>query len=115
MEDIKTIVYKRINYIDLDILCDAVDKFKVYGVNFYNKKGQFDYDKFRKGCIKTSKKLFENDKPINGIRYQFCDFMSVVQTIVGIRNMCEFMSENTKTDDILEEIRELQLEDRQLL
>jgi ppGpp synthetase/RelA/SpoT-type nucleotidyltranferase len=107
MEDIKTIVLKRINYIDLNTLCDVVDKLKLYNVNFYNNKGEFIYEKFKKDCIKTSKKLFKNDKPINGIRYQFCDFMSAIQTIVGIRNMCEFMGENTKLEDILEEIREL--------
>jgi len=80
-----------------------------------DKIGEFDYDKFREDCIKTSKKLFKNDKPINGIRYQFCDFMSAVQIIVGIRNISEFMSENTELDNIVEEIQELQLEDRQLI
>jgi hypothetical protein len=94
METIEVTVNKRIQTIDLNLLCDVVDKFKNYGVNFYNRKGEFVFDKFRKDCIKTSKLLFKNDKPVNDIRYQLCDFMSAVQTIVGIRNITEFMNEN---------------------
>jgi len=90
----ETIVKKRIQTIDLNLLCDTVDKFERYGVNFYNRKGEFVFDKFKKDCIKTSKLLFKNDKPVNDIRYQLCDFMSAIQAIVGIRNITEFMSES---------------------
>ncbi len=94
MTAIEVTVNKRIQTIDLNLLCDMVDKFERYGVKFYNRKGEFVFNKFKKDCIKTSKLLFKNDKPVNDIRYQLCDFMSAVQTIVGIRNIAEFMSEN---------------------
>jgi hypothetical protein len=86
MEIIETIVIKRIKFIDLDLLCDIVDKLKKYNVNLYNKKGEFIFDKFKSDCIKTFKLLLKNNKPV-------CDFISAVQTIVGIRNITEFMNE----------------------
>ena len=94
MTAIEMAANKRIQNLDLDLLCDMVDKFEKYGVNFYNWNGEFIFDKFKKDCIKTSKLLFKNDKPVNDIRYQLCDFMSAVQTIVGTRNITEFMSES---------------------
>jgi hypothetical protein len=92
MDNLESNIMKRINCIDLDVLCDIVDTFKKYNVNFYNRKGVFEFNKFRNDCIKTSKILFKKDKPVNGIRYQLCDFLSAIQTLVGIRNMTGFMS-----------------------
>jgi len=98
MEDIEIKVIKRIQCIDLDLLCDTVDKLAKYNVGFYNRNGEFKFDKFKKDCIKTIELLMKNDIPIpnptTGIRYQLYDFMSAVQTIVGIRNIGKFMMDN---------------------
>ena len=63
------------------------------GLNFYNNNGEFIFEKFRSDCIKTCDLLFKKDKPHpnTGIKYELSDFMSAVQTIVGIRNITEFM------------------------
>lgn len=93
MEKIKTIVEKRISAIDPSLLCSVTSSLEKYGVALYNKKGEFVFDDFKKDCTKTSKLLFKNDKPINGIRCQLCEFMSLVQVVVGIRNMNKFIGE----------------------
>lgn len=94
MDDLEQVVKQRINVMDLDILCDAIDKLKQYNINFYNNQGKFNFNKFRKDCHKTVKLLFKKDESINGIRYQMCDCLNAIQTIVGIRNSVEFMSED---------------------
>ena len=93
MEELEQIILKRIQIMDLNSLCNTVDKLKVYGLNFYNNNGEFIFEKFRSDCIKTCDLLFKKDKPHpnTGIKYELSDFMSAVQTIVGIRNITEFM------------------------
>ena len=107
MDSLEKIVIQRIQTIDLDLLCDIVEKFKKYGVNFYNRQGRFDYNKFRQDCQKTSLKLFKNDMPhpVTNIRYQYADFLSAVQTITGIRNFNRFMAEaDNRMESIANEI-----------
>lgn len=94
MEELKNIILKRVQTIDLNLLCDTVDKLESYGVNFYNRSGKFIYEKFQQDCINTCNLLSKKDIPNldTGIKYKLCDFMSAVQSIVGIRNMAKFMS-----------------------
>lgn len=97
MTDLERIVSLRIQEIDFNLFCDTVEKLEKYGVKFYNKQGSFVFEKFRKDCYKTHLLLYKNEKTsleTGGIRYQLCDFMSAVQTIVGIRNLTEFMSKD---------------------
>ena len=105
MNDLFEETIKRIDNMDIDHFHTIIDRLSFYGVNFYNKNGFFNFNKFKNDCIETSNLLYKNDipHPVTNIRYQLCDFLSLVQTIVGIRNYNEFMK--TKLDDILEEIR----------
>lgn len=88
-------ILKRIQCLPKDILQESVNKLKKYNVKFYNRDGSFDYDMFRERCRETAEILFQNDKPHTEteIRYQLCDFLSVVETIVGLRNFGDFMSD----------------------
>ena len=105
MEDLKIIITKRINDMPLSILQDTIEKLQAYGVCFYNNCGVFNFNKFKKDCIETSKILFENDKPHfqTNIRYQLCDFLSTVQTITGIRNFTKFMHDDSLSARLKEE------------
>lgn len=91
MTHIKDIIIKRIELIDEDMLLNTINKLKYYNVNLFNDQGQLDYENFRNSYFKTYDLLFETDIPVNGIRYQLCDFMSAVQVIVGIRNFNRFI------------------------
>ncbi len=91
MKNTKNIILKRISYMDKIILDEIIERFKAYGVSFYNNCGEFDYQNLREQCIEIAVILHKNDESINGIRYQLCDFMSIVQKLVGIRNIGSFM------------------------
>ena len=91
MKNTKNIILKRISYMDKIILDEIIERFKAYGVSFYNNRGEFDYQNLREQCIEIAVILHKNDESINGIGYQLCDFMSIVQKLVGIRNIGSFM------------------------
>ncbi len=86
MKNTKNIILKRISYMDKIILDEIIERFKAYGVSFYNNCGEFDYQNLREQCIEIAVILHKNDD-----RYQLCDFMSIVQKLVGIRNIGSFM------------------------
>jgi len=98
MENLETQVLKRIQNIDLNMLNNIIDKLAMYGIIFYNNYGEFEFNKFKNDCYKTHKLLYKNNKPDPdiGIKYQLCDFMSAIQSIVGIRNLAEFMGKKLK-------------------
>jgi hypothetical protein len=83
---------KRMSDMDLEIFCDTINTLKKYNVNIFT-KGIFNFEKFKSDCKNAVELLSKNDEPINGIRYELCDLLSAVQTIVGLRNIGEFMSE----------------------
>jgi len=91
LKDTEVIVLRRISCIDKAMLDEIIERFKLYGVSFYNSYGDFDYQNVRAQCIDMANVLYKNEEPINGIRYQFCDFMSIIQSFVGIRNISSFM------------------------
>lgn len=93
MENVEEIINKRIKNIDGDLLVKTIHELNFYNVNLFNSQNKFVCKDFKNDFLKTYDLLFENDIPINGIKYQLADFMSTVQIIVGIRNMGRFLSE----------------------
>lgn len=96
LEKIISIRIQKMQKMDFNLFCNTINKLEKYGVNFYNKQGSFVFDKFKKDCYKTHLLLYKNDNPNSktGIKYQLCDFMEAIQTIVGIRNLAKFMSKD---------------------
>ena len=92
MENIEEIIIKRINNLECDVLNRTINRLKVYNVYLFNNQGVFNCKDFRKDYFKTYNLLFKNDIPVNGIKYQLCDFMSSVQVIVGIINYNRFLN-----------------------
>ena len=91
MTDLEMVTLKRIEEIPHGLFLDTLEKLKKYDVNFYDELGTFNFNNFRIQCQETMITLSENDNSVDGIRYQFCDFMILVQTLVGLRHMGEFM------------------------
>ena len=91
MTDLEMVTLKRMEEIPSDLFLNTLEKLKKYGVNFYDESKRFNFNKFRIQCQETMVTLSENDNPIDGVRYQFCDFMILVQTLVGLRHMGEFI------------------------
>lgn len=94
MDNLETKITKRVQEIPFDLFYDSVEILEKYNVNFYNEFGNFDFNKFRVDCQNIMNTLFKNDKPINGIKYQLCEFMKTVQMLVGLRDMSEFIYDN---------------------
>lgn len=92
MESIEEIIIKRIDYLEDSVLQNTIAKLKSYNVNLFGNQNKFILEDFRNDYFKTYNLLFENDIPVNGIKYQLCDFMSSIQVIVGIRNFNRFIS-----------------------
>ena len=86
-------VTKRIECMPNNVLSEAIETLKKFGISFYSSDGQFNYDEFRKKCIETADLLWENEKPHpeTGIRYQFAVFAGTIQTVTGLRYVDEFM------------------------
>ena len=91
MTNLEMVTLKRIEGIPSGLLLDTIEKLKKHSVNFYDELGTFNFNNFRIQCQETMITLSENDNPVDGIRYQFCDFMILVQTLVGLRHMGEFI------------------------
>lgn len=94
MDKLERDIIIRIQEIPFDLFIDVTEKLKKYNVNFYDKSKQFNFNEFRLECQKTMKLLYKRDKPVNGIRYELCDFMSLMLTLVGIKNMNKFIYGN---------------------
>ncbi len=98
MNNLESKILHRINELkNLNSLDDIINRLSVYGITFYNNKGNFKLNQFKDDCIKITNILLKNDKshPETGIRYQLCDFLSIVQTIVGIRNFNQFIYDDS--------------------
>jgi len=89
---IEETIAKRIYSIDYDVLKRITDTLNLYGVNLLDNQGKFNLKEFRNDYFKTYDLLFKNDIPVNGIRYQLCNFVSAVQEIVGLRNFYRFLN-----------------------
>lgn len=93
MDELQTIIMKRINTMDLDMFCEAVNELKNYDITFYNRRGKFEYEKFQKDCNIKAKKLFDNEnKKSNKTYYCLDNFIYILQSIVGRRNVVKFLS-----------------------
>ncbi len=93
MENLESKIIKRVESIDTNTFQKIIENLKKYNLNYYDNFGNFSFNQFRRDCMFTTEILFKNDTPhpSTGIRYQLCDFLSLIYTIVGVRNMTEFM------------------------
>lgn len=93
MEELETIITKRINSFDPSFLSKIINDLNKYNVNLYDEQGEFNFISFTKECSLANKTLYSNDVPDakTNIRYNYCNFLSIIQTITGLRNFDRFV------------------------